>query len=127
MKQLLHLLTVLFLSCGVPFAAVAADNAGKSGSMGNMESGEMGKMDHGAMGQQSSSMIPGEVKKIQKDTGKITLKHGPMKDLNMPAMTMVFRVKDPAMLSNIKVGDQVNFMAEKANGALVVTAIEVAK
>lgn len=72
-------------------------------------------------------MIPGEVKKIQKDTGKITLKHGPMKDLNMPAMTMVFRVKDPAMLSNLNVGEQVNFVAVKANGALVVTAIEVTK
>jgi len=69
----------------------------------------------------------GEVKKIDKEAGKITLKHGPLTNLDMPPMTMVFRVKDAAMLDQVKTGDNVRFMAEKLNGALTVTHIEVAK
>jgi len=72
-------------------------------------------------------MFEGEVRKVDKDAGKITLKHGEMKSLEMPAMTMVFQVRDKALLDKVKAGDKVRFSAEKASGALTVTAIEPAR
>ena len=72
-------------------------------------------------------MSSGEIKKIDKDAGKITIKHGPLANLAMPAMTMVFRVQDATMLDRVKVGDNVRFIAEKTNGALTVTQIELTK
>ncbi|MGV8803419.1 MAG: copper-binding protein [Polaromonas sp.] len=69
-------------------------------------------------------MSSGEVKKIDKETQKITLKHGEIKNMDMPGMTMVFKVLDPSLLDKVKVGDKVKFKAEKRNGALVVTAME---
>ncbi|RYE73433.1 MAG: copper-binding protein, partial [Oxalobacteraceae bacterium] len=66
----------------------------------------------------------GEVKKIDKDAGKMTLRHAELKHLNMPAMSMVFRVKDPAMLDQVKTGDKINFVAEEPNGQLTVTKLE---
>lgn len=66
----------------------------------------------------------GEVKKINEAAGKITLKHEPIKNLDMESMTMVFRIKDPAMLKKVKVGDKVVFEAERVNGALTVTNIK---
>ena len=69
----------------------------------------------------------GEVRKIDKEAGKITLKHGPIANLDMTAMSMVFRAKDPAMLDKLKVGDKVRFKAEKLQGAITVTEIEPAK
>ena len=73
--------------------------------------------------QPSAAMVEGEVQKIDKDAGKITLKHGPIPNLDMPAMTMVFRVKDPTMLDTVKTGEKVRFSAEKVGGALTVTQI----
>ncbi|HJV51075.1 MAG TPA: copper-binding protein, partial [Noviherbaspirillum sp.] len=55
------------------------------------------------------------------------IKHGPIENLGMPNMTMVFRAKDPAMLDQVKPGDKVKFIADKVNGALTVTKLEVAK
>jgi len=69
----------------------------------------------------------GEVRKIDKAQGKLTLRHGPLKQLDMPAMTMVFRVADPKMLEGLKDGDKVRFTAEKLNGAFTVTAIQPAQ
>lgn len=71
--------------------------------------------------------IDGEVRKVDKEQGKVTLKHGPISNLDMPGMTMVFKVADPKMLDAIIQGDKVKFAADKVNGALTVTAIEVAK
>lgn len=71
-----------------------------------------------------ADMSEGVVRKIDKDAGKITLKHGELKNLQMPAMSMVFRVKDPAMLQQVKVGDQVSFVAEKVGGQFTLTRIE---
>ena len=67
------------------------------------------------------------MRKVDKDAGKITLKHGAIKNLDMPAMTMVFRVKDPAMLDQVKAGDKVRFAADKVGGGFVITRIEAAK
>ncbi len=75
----------------------------------------------------ATPMSDGEVRKIDKDSNKITLKHGEIKNLEMPGMTMVFRVKDAAMLDKVEVGAKVRFTAEKADGAFVITAIESTK
>lgn len=72
-------------------------------------------------------MVMGEVIKIDKSAGKITLKHGPIKTLDMDSMTMVFRVADPAMLDSVKAGDKVRFGADRVNGAITITAMEKAK
>ncbi|SFI25599.1 Cu and Ag efflux protein CusF [Collimonas sp. OK307] len=72
----------------------------------------------------TAAMSAGEVRKIDKEAGKITIKHGPLLNLDMPPMTMVFRVKDPAMLDQVKPGDKINFVVEKANGALTVTQMQ---
>ena len=71
-----------------------------------------------------AAMSTGEVVKVDKDLGKITLRHGPLANLNMPGMTMVFKVAQPAMLDQVKPGDQVRFMAEKAGGALTITTLQ---
>lgn len=68
----------------------------------------------------------GAVKKVDKSAGKITISHGPLANLGMPPMTMVFRVADPAMLDQVKAGDKIRFTAEKVNGAFTVTALESA-
>jgi Cu(I)/Ag(I) efflux system protein CusF len=76
----------------------------------------------------SAEAINGEVRKIDDAAGKITLKHGAAKSLGMDApMTMVYRVKDPAMLQQVKVGDTVEFEAEEAAGGYTVTKIQKAK
>ena len=74
---------------------------------------------------ESTPMTDGEIKKIDKDNGKITIKHGEIKNLDMPGMTMVFRVKDSAMLDQVKVGDKINFAADNIKGSLTVTKMEV--
>ena len=72
--------------------------------------------------------ISGEVKKLDEAAGKVTLKHGPAKSLGMDEpMTMVYRVKDPAMLKQVKVGDKVTFEAEEAASGYTVTKMEKAK
>ena len=75
------------------------------------------------------AMVRGEVRKIDDGAGKITLKHGPIKKLDMDenGMTMVFRVQDPAMLKQVKVGDKVQFEADRVNGQITVTKIQKAK
>jgi Cu(I)/Ag(I) efflux system protein CusF len=75
-----------------------------------------------------SAMVNGQVTKIDESAGKITLKHGPIKKLEMEdGMTMVFRVQDPAMLKQVKVGDKVKFDADRVNGQPTVTKIEKSK
>lgn len=75
-----------------------------------------------------STAIDGEVKKIDESAAKITLKHGPAKSLGMEEpMTMVYRVKDPAMLKQVKVGDKVKFEAESAEAGYTVTKMEKRK
>jgi len=69
----------------------------------------------------------GQVTKINAKENKITLRHGPIKNLDMDSMTMVFVVKDPAMLKQVKVGDKVKFEADRVNGRLTVVKIQKAK
>lgn len=75
----------------------------------------------------SVDRVSGEVIKIDKSAGKITLKHGAIKKLEMDSMTMVFRVSDPAMLDKVREGDKVHFEADRVQGALTVVKIDKAK
>ena len=72
---------------------------------------------------QTADAAEGEVRKIDRDAKKITLKHGPIKNLDMPGMTMVFQVRDASMLDRLAAGDKVLFTAEQLQGAYVVTSI----
>ena len=74
----------------------------------------------------AQELATGEVRRVDADAGKITLKHGPIKSLDMPPMTMVFRVKDDAMLQAVKPGDRVRFDAQKIGGQYVVVRLEPA-
>lgn len=90
-----------------------------------------GEHDHGAMAAPATSqsqMVDGQVKKVDKAAGKVTLAHGPLTNLgmNMP-MTMVFRVKDPAWLDQMKEGDKIRFVADNVNGAFTVVQFQAAK
>ena len=75
------------------------------------------------------AMVKGEVKNIDPTAGKITLSHGPIKNLDMTDenMTIVFRVQDPAMLKQVKVGDKVQFAAEHGTAGITITKIEKGK
>ena len=75
----------------------------------------------------SADMADGEVRKVDKENKKITLKHGVIKNLDMPGMTMVFGIKDVAMLDSVKAGDKIKFKAEQSGSAIVVTDIQAAK
>jgi Cu(I)/Ag(I) efflux system periplasmic protein CusF len=72
----------------------------------------------------TKDMAEAEVRKIDKDAKKITLKHGPIKNLDMPGMTMVFQVRDAALFDKIAVGDKIMFTAEQLQGAIVMTGAE---
>jgi Cu(I)/Ag(I) efflux system periplasmic protein CusF len=74
-----------------------------------------------------TDMTEGEVRKLDRERGNITLKHGDIKNLDMPAMTMVFKAKDKAMLDALKLGDKVRFKAIDQDGKFMVTEIEVVK
>lgn len=65
-----------------------------------------------------------EVRKVDLGANKITLKHGPIAQLDMPGMTMVFQVRNPVLLQGIQAGDRVNFSAEQLQGAYVVTGLQ---
>lgn len=92
---------------------------------------------HGAHhgGHQGASSSPaaagektqGEVRRVDSANKKVTLRHDEIKNLQMPAMTMVFEVKDAAMLADLKQGDTVRFTAEQINGAYTVTSLEVVR
>ena len=85
-------------------------------------------MDHSKMGMAGMPvMTDGEVKKIDKDAGKITIKHGEIKHMDMPGMTMVFVAKDKALLDTVAVGAKIQFMATNENGQMMVTDIQPAK
>lgn len=80
-----------------------------------------------AAGTAFAQSADGEVRKIDKGAKKITLKHGEIKSMDMPPMTMVYQVQDPALLDKVKEGDKVRFTAEKVGGAYTVTSIEAVK
>ncbi len=104
-----HALMLSALLAGAPFAT-AADNVSPTPA---------------ATAPAAAPLSEGEIKKVDVAADKLIIKHGPLVNLDMEPMTMVFRVQDPAMLSKVQVGSKVRFTAEKVNGALTVTALEV--
>lgn len=81
----------------------------------------------GASATTTASLTEGEVRKVDKESKKMTIRHGPIENLGMPAMTMVFQVKDPSMLDQVKAGDKIRFSAEKVGNTFTVTGMEPAK
>ncbi len=73
---------------------------------------------------QSAPLVPAEVRKVDREAGKLTLRHGAIPNLDMAAMTMSFRVADPKLLETVREGDKLRFAAERIGGALTVTRIE---
>ena len=86
-------------------------------SQDKMEGMKMMHADH------TAEMTDGEIRKVDTGTQKVTIKHGEIKNLGMPGMTMVFQVKDPSILNRLKAGDKVKFTAEQVGSAFVVTGI----
>jgi Cu(I)/Ag(I) efflux system periplasmic protein CusF len=92
---------------------------------GLAQTGHAGHHDSAAqLAQASAPLAEGEIRRVDKEAKKLTIKHGPIPNLDMPAMTMVFQVKDPALLDQVKAGDKVKFQAEKAGGQYTVTKIQ---
>jgi Cu/Ag efflux protein CusF len=118
MKLISTLLMSVALAAALPLTASAANDMNKADGMAGMP---------GMKSSDAATLSDGEVKKVDKDAGKITIKHGPLTNLDMPGMTMVFRVKDPAMLEQVKSGDKIKFVADKVNGALTVTTLQADK
>ena len=75
----------------------------------------------------AAALTAGEVKKVDLEAKKLTIKHGPIDNLKMPPMTMVFRVKDPAMLEGLAPGSRIRFRAEEAEGGYLVTKLQAVK
>ena len=120
MKNLKTLLSLAVMLAGLTSAHAASHTT----TPAPMATGEAAKE---APATASADMSSGEVRKVDMGNKKVTLKHGEIKNLDMPGMTMVFQVRDPAMLDKLKAGDKVRFRAEKAGGAIVVTDIELAR
>ncbi|KVP38008.1 copper-binding protein [Burkholderia ubonensis] len=109
---------IVSIAMGCALAFSAASHA--AGEMGNMDMS--GGAKQGA--EAASGMSHGEIRKVDAAAGKLTIKHGPLENLGMDAMTMVFKVKDAAMLSQVKAGDKIDFVADEVNGALTVTKLQ---
>jgi Cu/Ag efflux protein CusF len=77
-----------------------------------------------ALAADSADLSDGEIRRVDKDAAKLTIKHGELKNLDMPPMTMIFDVKDKAWLDKLKAGDKVRFRAEKQGSNYVVTVVE---
>lgn len=115
-------MTVFALASVVSSGVVAQTTMG-DGKMGDMKASGM-KMEQSAA---AVEMTDGVVRKVDEKAKKITIKHGAIKYLDMPPMTMVYRVQDPALLENVKKGDKVKFKAAMDGSAMVVTEIRAAK
>ncbi len=109
-----------FVSIAVGCALAISASAFAAGEMGNMDMSGGSAKPAG----EKAGMSHGEIRKVDATAGKLTIKHGPLENLGMDAMTMVFKVKDPAMISQVKVGDKIDFVAEQVDGALTVTKLQ---
>ena len=118
MKSLKTLSIALATAAALTLAGHASADAAKGHSHGDA------KTDHAAM---ATDMTDGEIRKVDKDSKKITIKHAEIKSLDMPAMTMVFQVKDPAMLDKVQSGDKVKFKVIKSDSGFVVTELQSGK
>lgn len=117
MKQVTKLALALIISIPGAQHAIAQDaHAGHGAAQGAVQGDKA-----------PAELAAGEIKKIDKSAGKITIKHGRLYRLDMSPMTMAFRVSDPKMLDQVQVGDKVRFDADKVKGALTVVKMEMVK
>ena len=123
MKTFKSLITISTLLLLVTTSVFAASHAGAPMAKDATKKEVAAPMPASAL----ADMSDGEVRKVDKENKKVTLRHGPIKNLDMPPMSMVFGVKDAALLDTVKVGDKVKFKAEQAGTALIVTDIQSAK
>lgn len=117
MKTQLHTLiaAIAFAASAASLPALAANDHGSHGS-------------HAAKAADAATeMTDGEIRKVDKENGKLTIKHAEIKSLDMPGMTMVFQVKDKAMLDKVQAGDKVKFKAANESGKFTVTELEAVK
>jgi Cu/Ag efflux protein CusF len=105
MKKTLTLLAAALIAATAPVHAQAPANAASAAAT-------------------TAPTTEGEVRKVDPAAGKLTLRHGRIENLDMPGMTMVFRVPDLGMLDGLKEGDKVRFSAERSGGAITITSIE---
>ena len=114
MKTLITASLIAFASLGTVSVQAAGDHAGHAMAALAAASAEM-------------QMVDGQVKKVDKAAGKVTLSHGPLTNLNMPAMTMVFCVKEAAWLDQMQSGGKIRFVADSIDGTLTIVRYEAAK
>ena len=114
MKALITASLIAFSTLGAVSAQAASDHAGHAMASPSAASAEM-------------QMIDAQVKKVDKAAGKVTLSHGPLTNLNMPAMTMVFRVKDATWLDLMKQDGKIRFVADSVGGTLTIVRFEAGK
>ena len=107
----------------IALAAAAAGSASAQQPAGGHDAHHVAQ----APSQSTDALSDGVVRKVDLDARKITLRHGPIANLGMPPMTMVFQVRDPAFLDRVKAGDKVRFAAEQTGGAYTITQIEPLK
>ena len=112
------LIQALILSAGFAFQAAAAD------SQGHAHHSSGAAKPAAAAG---AALTEGEVRKVDAAAGKLTIKHGPMPKFDMPPMTMVYRVKDKALLDQLKPGDKIKFDGDNAGGEFTVSRLEKVK
>ena len=106
------ILAAALVSGFVPVAAAAADAPAKAEAKAKAP---------------AAPLSSGEVKKVDREAKKLTIQHGPIENLGMPPMTMVFRVKDAAMLDGLEPGSKIRFHAEEVKGGYLVTRLQKAK
>ena len=110
----------------VAFASLSGVAAHAQGSHAQASYAQGGHA-QGAQVEGATEMVEAEVRKLDKGSNKITLKHGPIKNLDMPGMTMVFNVTDPKLLDTVQTGDKVHFTATNEGGKFTVTEIQPVK
>lgn len=111
-------------------AAVVAASLQPTGVMAQTTM-DHSNMDHSKMGasraDQANGITEGLVRKVNREAGKVTIQHGDIKHLGMPAMTMAFPVKTAGLLDNLQTGDKIKFKVVKENGRLIITELQKSK
>lgn len=115
MRKTMHWMTAGVLSVAAAAVLAAGDHGQHAGGTGK------------AAADSTMVMTAGEVRKVDSAQSKVTIKHEAIANLDMPAMTMVFRVQKPEVLKDLKVGDKVRFRAESVDGAITVTHLQTEK
>lgn len=127
MNTLLKLVRTVLASVTVAGVALAAAGAAAQPTTDHSTMGH-GHMDHGKMAAtkpgHASDITEGEVRKVNQETGKVTIQHGDIRHLGMPAMTMAFSVNTPGLLDGVQTSDKVKFKVIKENDRLVITELQ---